>query len=589
MDRNILFLNIILDKNFINIDKIFKETEGEYINLDDLKKILIKEINKNSKFNKIKDKIDENILTDILLFLSKDDKIYKEEFKNNFSEAKNKLKNKKLKLNINQKYWINKYIDILSSVGIMPQTQFKLILEKNNNNDNKIELNELKTELLNNIITLKINRYDLDNIIKSLDINYNGIIDYTQYEYCINQVLKEKEEIMKLEYNNINYKSEEDKNNNITNIWSLGIIPENYYLLPIKGNYNVLEKFNRNIKDIINIYNESHKKDITIKKPLDNFKTIGSLSSLSTFKRGLNIMNNEEYNDEYFLKGALENFNFNKNYIACFDLIYYLVEKEDFSNKYSYELIKYLDEDNDGYINVIDIIKFLLHKLKYKATKLVYKYLYIKIYKELQLTSCEEFFKNYYFKLSNVIDVEKLCKFFLDLNIEFPLTKQILSELKFYYKPPLIYEYLCDLIEGYKNDPYINDLVFDKKISKNKDYNCKTFEQEIKKNINYLEEKNDNKGNSNENNLEKELNKILENCDDIMNYSKYINDFSEPLQLDEFFSLILFQLLKTFSKKGEQQISKNDLLLFFESYSYESNKMNIINLNKNIKKILNQS
>ena len=295
-------------------------------------------------------------------------------------------------------------------------------------------------------------------------------------------------------------------------------------------------------------------------------------------------MNNEEYNDEYFLKGALENFNFNKNYIACFDLINYLVEKEDFSNKYSYELIKYLDEDNDGYINVIDIIKFLLHKLKYKATKLVYKYLYIKIYKELQLSSCEEFFKNYNFKLSNVIDVEKLCKFFLDIKIEFPLTKQILNELKFYYKPPLIYEYLCDLIEGYKNDPYINDLIYDKIAIKNIDYNCNKFEQEMKRNINYLEEKNDNKGNSNENILEKELNKILENCDDIMNYSKYKNDFSEPLQLDEFFSLILFQLLKTISKKGEQQISKNDLLMFFESYSHESNQMNIINLNKSKKK-----
>ena len=229
-DKNILFLNIILDKNFINIDKIFKETEGEYINLDDLKKKFMKEINKNSKYNKANDKIDENILNDILLFLSKDEKINKEEFKKNYLEAKNKLKNKKLELNINQKYWINKYIDTLSSIGITPQTQFKLILEKNNNNGNEIELNELKNELLNNIIKLKINRYDLDNIIKTFDINCNGNISFTQYEYCINQVLKEKEGIMKLEYNNnINFKKEEGKDNNITNIWSLGIIPENYY------------------------------------------------------------------------------------------------------------------------------------------------------------------------------------------------------------------------------------------------------------------------------------------------------------------------------------------------------------------------
>ena len=90
----------------------------------------MKEINKNNKYSKTNDKIDENIINDILLFLSKDEKILKEEFKNNYLEAKNKLKNKKLELNINQKYWINKYIDILSSIGIAPQMQFKLILEK---------------------------------------------------------------------------------------------------------------------------------------------------------------------------------------------------------------------------------------------------------------------------------------------------------------------------------------------------------------------------------------------------------------------------------------------------------------------------
>ena len=100
---------------------------------------------------------------------------------------------------------------------------------------------------------IKINRNDLENVIKSFNINYNGYIDYSQYENCINIVLKEKEEIMKLEEENNNIRKKED--NNISNLWTCGIRPEFSYLLPLKGNYNVLEKYNRNIKDIISNYN----------------------------------------------------------------------------------------------------------------------------------------------------------------------------------------------------------------------------------------------------------------------------------------------------------------------------------------------
>ena len=559
-DKNVLYLNIILDKNFINIDKISKK-EGVNISNEDFKKIIMKEINKSNKYHNFKDKINENIIEDILSIISQDEKINVEDLKKNIVEAKAKLKNKKIELNTTQKYWINKYIDILSSFGITPEMQYKKIIEINNenninDNDNTIEINDLKENMLNNILNLEINKNELDNIVKSFNINYNGFINYSQYKTCINIVLKEKEEILKLEYNNsIGIK---EANNNISNLWEYGVRPDYSYLLPIKGNSNVLEKYNRNIKDIISNYNQNENKVIkTLDKSQANLRTIGTISSdLTAFKKGLSIMNNEEYNDEYFLKIALENFNFNRNHFPCFDLINYLVEKEDFSNNYSCEIIKYLDEDNDGYINVVDLIKFSLHQLKHKPTKLVYKYLYIKIYKELNLTSCEEFFKNYNIKLSDKIEEQKLCKFFKDLNIEFPLTKQILNEIRFCNKPPLIYEYLSDFIEGYKNDIYINNLLYEKKVV-DKNYNSKLFEQEIKRNINYIEDKKE------DNKLDDELKKILQNCDDKMDYSKYKKDFAEPLQLDEFFSLILFQLLKTFSKNGVQEISKNDLLIFF--------------------------
>ncbi len=41
-DRNVLYLNILIEKNFINIDKIFKENEGNYINNEEFKKIIMK-------------------------------------------------------------------------------------------------------------------------------------------------------------------------------------------------------------------------------------------------------------------------------------------------------------------------------------------------------------------------------------------------------------------------------------------------------------------------------------------------------------------------------------------------------------------
>ena len=571
IDKNILFFKIILDKNFIKIDKIYKEEQNEYINYISLKNIIIKKI-------KNKDEFDENIIDDILLSLSREEKIYKEDLNTYILGAKNKLKNKKNELDIKQKYWINKYIDMLLFINLTPEIEFKLISEEKNT----IELNDLKNKLLNDFSKGKYKKKNIDNIIKALDINSNGIIEYTQYEDCINKVLKEKEEFLNFEYNNNLSDISNKENNNISNMWKCGIRTNNYFLLPYKGNNNILSKLNKNI---INIVSNNNKKNEKVKpKSLEYEKTVGSMSSETYFKKGLNIMNNEEYNDEYFLKSSLENFNFNKNNFPCFDLINYLVEKEDFSNNYSYKVIKYLDNDNDGYINTIDLIKFLLHELKYRSTKLVYKYLYIKIYKELNLSSTYEFFKNYNIKLSDIIDINKLSKFLQDLNIEFPLTKQIINEMKTLYKPPLIYEYICDSIDSYKNDQYINNIYFERNEKKNIDYNSKNFEKEIKENVNLLIDKENNNSNSRANKLRNELNQTLEKCDEIMNFSEYKKHFSEPLGLNEFFSLILFQLLKTFSKKGEQQISKNDLLLFFESYSFENDKSNLFSSNKTKKK-----
>ena len=576
-DKNILFLSVLTEKNFIKLDKIFKTEQKESITIEEFKKIILKERSENNLYSISKDELDEDLLDSILLSLSRDERIYKEDLKNYYSEAKSKLKTTKIELNNAQKYWINKYINVLISYSLNPLTEFKSISK----DEKTIALNELKSKLLN----LKMKIDDVEEIIKSLDINNNGIIEYNQYHKYINKIMKEKEEIMNLD---LPVSLNEPKNDNsVSNMWLSGIKPSYYYLLPYIGNHNILTKINDNINDIISDFNKKEKKDKNegIVKPLDNLRSIGTISSeITYFKKGLYLMNNEEYNDEYYLKFALENFIFSNNNFPSFELFNYLVDKEDFSYNFAYKIIRYLDDDNDGYINLIDIIKFLLHELKFRSSKLVYKYFYIKIYKELNLSSSEKFFKNYNINTFDIIEMQKLDKLFTEFNIEFPLTKQIINEMRITYKPPLIYKYLYDSIDNFVNDPYINNLVYERKEKKNINYNTKKFEQEIKENINYLMEKDKKKGNK-ENLLRNELNEILGKCDEVMNYSQFRKHFCNKLSWNEFFSLILFQLLKTISPKGEQQISKKDLIIFFESYSFEND---IINSNKKSKKSIKE-
>ena len=578
-DKNILFLTAIFEKNFIKLDKIFKTEQNGSMKIEELKKIILKERTENNQYSITKDELDENLLDDILYSFSKDDMIYKEDLKKYYSESKSKLKISNIELDNTQKYWINKYINVLLSNSLNPLTEFKSISK----DEKTIELTDLKNKLLN----LKMKLDDAENIIKSFDIDNNGIIEYDLYHKYINKIMKEKEEIMNLDLPPSLNETKDKDANSVSNMWLKGIKPSNYYSLPYKGNYDELMKINDKINDIISDFNKKEKKEKSegVVKTLDNMKTLGTLSSdINNFKKGLFMMNNEEYNDEYYLKFALENFICNKNIFPSFELFNFLVEKEDFSYNFIYKIVRYLDDDNDGYINLIDIIKFLLHELKFRSTKLVYKYLNNKIYKELKISSSEKFFKNYNINSSDIIDMKNLDKLFKEFKIEFPLTKQIMNEMRTIYKPPIIYKYLYYLIDNFVNDPYINDLIYDKREKKNVNYNTKKFEQEIKENINYLMDKKGKKG-SKENLLRNELNEILDKCDEVMNYTQFRKNFCKKLSWNEFFSLILFQLLKTISPKGEQQISKKDLIMFFESYSFEND---IINLSKKRKKTIKE-
>ena len=550
-DKNILFLNIILDKAFISIDNIFKKEKKEYIEYSTLKEIIIKEISKNKKYFDNKEYINDSLLDAIFSLIIKEDKIYYKDYKNELSDSLSKLKNKKIKLTSTQKYWIKKYIEKLLSKSIEP----KIFIKENNNN---IELKEIQ----NLLMELGMSIYDINNIINALNLNHSGIISNRQYLFILEIIFKEKESMENLNYPYlIQQKEEHNEKLKINNLWDCGLRPSYYYLLPIKGNEKVLDKLNKNIQE----------------KKLDKkyYRINNEPNNIIIPKKSEAIVNDKlykhDYNDEYFLKITLENFHFDKNKFPCFDLFNHLLSK-DYSNKYCSQIIKALDKDYDGYIDVIDLIKFLLHELRYKAIKLVYKYLYIRIYKELNLNSCKELFKMYNLESSDIIDSDKFIKFMKDLNIDFPLTKQILYEINIIYDQPLIYEYITEQIDFYKTDMYINNIQDSLKQNECLNYDVKIFEQEMTDNC------------QNNNLMKMKFKSVINNCNETMNYSQYIKTFSKPLGFNEFFSLIIFQLLKTFSKKGEQIISKNDLKLFFESYSLEKKEKSP--KKKDIKEIL---
>jgi hypothetical protein len=60
--------------------------------------------------------------------------------------------------------------------------------------------------------------------------------------------------------------------------------------------------------------------------------------------------------------------------------------------------------------------------------------------------------------------------------------------------------------------------------------------------------------------------KILCELQDKMNLQQYKDAFTKPLSVDINLGLAIFQLLKNFSHKNEQFITKSDLLMLLESY-----------------------
>ena len=605
-------LKIFLEKNFLTLDLIYEKAEYNYMKYIDIKSFLVNEVYNYKRFlGKEDTNINETIIDNVLIAIKRKDKVFKNDLRNYLGEfIFNKEKNinelnDAINLNEKQKYWINKFIDIIHAVKSTPKMIFNLANKDSENNI--VNIIELMRQAMRLFPSGKLTTKEMQQIINSLDINKTGLIEINQYEIIINIIQDIKDKIeSKIENGITNIGNNKEK---IINLWSKGIKKSYYHLLPAKGNYEILEKINQDIKN--NIIFDEKENDINvnniIEAPKKKIKKNNFLEQRITGDEGVLyeeidektgkkekfysndkdlIVNKVEvlnkYSDEDLLKIALENFNFEEIYFSKEELLNHLANNN-IEKKMAEETVKYLDNNENGQISVINLFKFLLYELKYKSSKLVLKYLYLKIHKDLKYNSSTTFFKNNKFNPQKRIKLKKLCTFLESFYIDTPLTKKLNDILEYLFKPPILIVHLCQLIDDYKNNS-INGEQKTYNIINNISFNKNLFDKEIKKIVMNLIEV-DEFNNSDIircKNLSDKINEMLSDYSENMTYTQFAEGFSKKIDLSTQTQDALFYILKHFPKNGEKQplISKSDLITFLLSYSCGTDKSNNIIFNQ---------
>ena len=582
-EKNAKILKMFLDKNSINLDKIFDNENTNFLEYNFLKSILMKEISNNQNNFKIKEPINEKIVDSVLTSVSRNYKIFKDDLNNFINNSKLDIIHNYIKLNDIQKFWIKRYIKILESINITPKMLFESAAPKKS--PNIINLEDLKRQLNILLPYGKITVPELNNMMDALNINKNMTIERPQYNQIIKQIKKE------INHDNENINKEKNdfiKNNNNKDI--IGVKSTFYHLLPIKGNIDVLRSLNKDLNENFLIpkkFEENEdENEIDNRMPFKEEKILSGDKAINKEEESKydikkeSIKDNKEikgeYIDQHKLIEIFENFKYHKILLTSYDFLSYLIINN-ISKEKSYEIMKYIDTDEDGYISILQIMNFILKVLKHRSTKMLYKYLYLKIYQDFGFPSSEEFFTRYNFSIYDVININDLAKFYLALDIELPLIMKSYEELRNIFKPPLIYKNICKLIDQYRNDDKINN--FYNKEEKNElkyTMSPQQFDTEIKNFIYNFLDKNEiiKDNNIKATLLRQKLNSILKNCVDKMNLSQYNLFFVKPLNMENLLAMNIFQILKIIMPNDEQLIDKNDLIMLLESYAC-SNELKI--------------
>ena len=602
-EKSARIMKMFLDKNNINLDKFFDDVNVNYMEYTEIKKLFMKELSNNQNNFEKKEPITEKIIDDVLISVSRNYKIFKDDLENFLNNAKRDSIHNYIKLNEIQKHWISQFIKALESINITP----KMIFESSSqlHSPDLIYLEDLKRQLHILFPGGKISIPELNNMMDALNINNNKTIEKKQYEQIIKQIQKQEE------INNENEnkeKNDEFINQETKKNFKLGIKSTIYHLLPVKGNHDILLELNKDInenlllqpkKDSGEIKEEKEKKNFNFdeeenmegnKAPMGQISEKSNISEKYVLKRKNELNIEGEYIDRHKIIELFENFTHYNLIFPSYNLMQYLINNE-ISKQKSFEIIKYLDSDKDGYISFLQIINFILKELTFRSTKLLYKYLYLKIYKDFGFPTSEEFFTRYNFSIYDIININDLAKFYLALNIEIPLTMKSYEELRNIFKPPLIYKHICKLIDVYKYDDKINNLeYFEEKKEEEKQYVIPiiNFDLQMKNLIYRLLDKKDMKKDNYTKaiHIRQKLKKILKNCVEKMNLSQYNLFFAKPLNIEPILATTIFQLLKIIMPNGEQLLDKNDLLMLLESYSSTDGNNNSVINNQSDDKII---
>ena len=593
-EKNAKILKLFLDKNSITLDKLFQDGQAEFMNYSDLKNGIMRIIDNNQNNFKLKEPVNEKMVDSVLKSVSRNFKIFKDDLENFMQSTKVESIHNYIKLNDIQKYWIKKYMKMLESINITPKMAFESSAQSKS--PNLINLEDLKRQLRILLPTASVS--ELNNIMDAFDINGNKTIERQKYEQIIKQINIENSE----ENKQNDEQMKKTINDSSTNLWNTGVKSTSYHLLPVKGNNEILSALNKDINKNIFLHRnreEDSQNNSNIKFGEEKVtgdqgvnlknRTSNEINRNKDKNKKLNIEG--EYIDRHKLIRILEDFKYHKLALPSYDFLLYL-SKNEIPKKKAFEIAKYIDADNDGYISMIEIINFLLKELTFRSTKLLYKYLYLKVYYDLGFPSSEEFFSRYNFSIYDVININDLSKFYTALNIEMPLIMRSYDELRNIFKTPLIYKNICELIDEHKKDPIINNFGPPEDEEEKYSISIQNFDLQMKNFvIGLLDKKDCNKDDyERASRIHQKLKPILKNCVEKMNMSQYNLFFSRPLNMEPSLALTVFQLLKTIMPNGEQLLDKNDLLMFLESYSSCSDVSNIHyskNRNKEDQKVEN--
>ena len=289
--KNVILLKIFLEKNMINLDLIYENADYNYMRYNDLKSFLINEIYNYRRFTNGEDmQINESIVDSVLSVIKRDDKIFKNDFKNYLGDfSSNTTINKTdkddnindinvIELNYKQKYWINKYLDLINSVKSSPKLIFNSSLKDSNSKVASVV--DLLKQLVRLLPSGKLSSNEMTNIMNSLDINNTGLIEINQYEIILNQIIdnknKMKSRVDSQDSISIYSKIDGTYDQRSFNIWSKGLKSPYYHLLPAKGNYEILEQINQDIKNNLlyddNKENDKNTNNVSPKKKKSNKK-----------------------------------------------------------------------------------------------------------------------------------------------------------------------------------------------------------------------------------------------------------------------------------------------------------------------------